>query len=259
MKIDTNIRIGTSGYSFDDWRGQFYPQQIERGKMLDYYVQHFPTVEINSTYYRIPHPRVMANLVHKAPAGFDFMIKTPQSFTHRRDDLGADITPFAEAIRPFIEAGMLAGTLAQFPGSFHFSKENLDHIRICRDAVAPRPLFVEFRHNGWERPEVTEFLRKEKIGYVCVDEPQIAGLLKPDMKATTEIGYVRLHGRNAEKWHTGGPERYNYLYNEDELAEWRKKISELKARVNRVYLYFNNCFDAKAATNALEFMRSLNL
>ena len=81
------VRVGTSGYSFEDWRGSFYPEKIARGKMLDQYVLHFDTVEINSTYYRIPHPAVMHNIVKKAPEGFDFMIKAPQSFTHRRTEL----------------------------------------------------------------------------------------------------------------------------------------------------------------------------
>ena len=87
----SDIRIGTSGYSFEDWKGNFYPADVPKGKMLDYYVNFFPTVEINSTYYRIPHPAVMANIVKKAPKGFDFMVKVPQSFTHRRTDLDKDI------------------------------------------------------------------------------------------------------------------------------------------------------------------------
>jgi uncharacterized protein YecE (DUF72 family) len=257
MRIDSEIRVGTSGYSFDDWRGHFYPQQTEKGKMLDFYVTKFPTVEINSTYYRIPHPRVMANLVKKAPQGFDFMVKVPQSFTHRRTDLNPDIAAFADAIRPMIEAGVLSGLLAQFPGSFRFSPESLVHLKICRDAVTPRPLYVEFRHNGWVNRTVYEFLKTEKIGYVCVDEPQIAGLLKPDAFATTDTAYVRLHGRNAAKWHAGGPARYDYYYSDEELEEWRQKIRKLKEKISRLYIYFNNCYEAKAAANALEFMRSL--
>lgn len=259
MRLDSEIRIGTSGYSFDDWRGHFYPQQIERGKMLDFYVTQFPTVEINSTYYRIPHPRVMENLVRKASEGFDFMVKVPQSFTHRRTDLNPDLAAFADSIRPMIEADVLAGLLAQFPGSFRYSPEALDHLKVCRDAVAPRPLFVEFRHNGWVTRSVYDFLKAEKIGYVCVDEPQIGSLLKPDVFATTGTGYVRLHGRNGAKWHTGGPERYNYSYSDAELDEWRQKIAILKEKVSRLYVYFNNCYEAKAAANALQFMRSLSL
>jgi uncharacterized protein YecE (DUF72 family) len=259
MRLDADIRVGTSGYSFDDWRGPFYPQRIERGKMLDFYVTKFPTVEINSTYYRIPHPKVMANLVRKAPEGFDFMVKVPQSFTHRRSDLNADIAAFADAIRPMIEAGVLSGLLSQFPGSFRYSPESLDHVRICRDAVMPRPLYVEFRHNSWVNRTVYDFLKAEKIGYVCVDEPQIAGLLKPDAFATTDVGYVRLHGRNGAAWHAGGPERYNYAYSEEELEEWRQKIRKLKEKTSRLYVYFNNCYEAKAAANALEFMRSFDI
>lgn len=85
-----DIRIGTSGYSFEDWRGEFYPTDVVKGKMLDHYVKFFRTVEINSTYYRIPHPAVMAKIAKKAPDGFDFMVKVPQSFTHRRTELESD-------------------------------------------------------------------------------------------------------------------------------------------------------------------------
>ncbi|HPI33126.1 MAG TPA: DUF72 domain-containing protein, partial [candidate division Zixibacteria bacterium] len=91
------IRIGTSGFSFEDWRGSFYPETIDKGKMLDYYVERFSTVEINSTYYRIPHPAVMRNLAKKAPEGFDFVVKLPQSVTHRRQDIEEDLRQFLQA------------------------------------------------------------------------------------------------------------------------------------------------------------------
>ena len=113
-----NVRVGTSGYSFQDWRGNFYPEGIDKGKMLDHYVQHFNTVEINTTYYRIPHPRVFENMVSKAPEGFDFMVKVPQSFTHRRTDLEQDRDCIHQAIAPLVESGKLDGLLAQFPYSF---------------------------------------------------------------------------------------------------------------------------------------------
>ncbi|MCK4632119.1 MAG: DUF72 domain-containing protein, partial [candidate division Zixibacteria bacterium] len=85
------IRVGTSGYSFEDWRGEFYPDDIDKGKMLDHYFKFFSTVEINSTYYRIPHPAVMHNIVKKAPTGSDFIVKVPQTFTHRREELETDV------------------------------------------------------------------------------------------------------------------------------------------------------------------------
>ena len=250
------VQVGTSGYSFEDWRGRFYPADIPKGKMLDHYVKFFPTVEINSTYYRVPHPAVFANLVKKTPEAFDFMVKVPQSFTHRRD-LSTDRHSFLQALAPVADAGRLAGLLAQFPYSFKFSSSALDYVCRCRDSVSPYPLYVEFRHAGWVNRTMYDRLRSEGIGYVCVDEPALPGLLKPDVFATTDIGYIRLHGRNAAAWWQGGPERYDYRYSEEELREWRERVQKLLARVKRVYVYFNNCHLGHAADNAAAFLRLL--
>ena len=253
----TEVRVGTSGFSFADWRGVFYPQQIEKGKMLDYYVKYFPTVEINSTYYRTPHPAVMYNLVKKAPPGFDFMVKAPQILTHVRAEISREMTSFRESLRPIADGHILAGVLAQFPYSFRCSQKGMDYLSICREESHPHPLFVEFRHQSWDRDEVRDLLRAQSIGYVSVDEPPIPGLLKPDLSATTEIAYVRLHGRNAVDWWSRGGERYNYSYSTQELDEWRLKIEKIKAQVKRVYVYFNNCYDGQAVLNALDFMKKL--
>jgi len=247
------VRVGTSGYSFADWKGNFYPESIDKGKMLDYYVRHFRTVEINSTYYGIPHPAVMHNIAKKAPAGFDFMIKLPQSFTHRRTDLESDQARFLECLKPVAEAGKLTGLLGQFPYSFKFNADNLDYLCICRDAVAPHPLHIEFRHNGWVNRQMYDRLRHEQIGYVCVDEPDLPGLLKPDLFATTDTGYIRLHGRNADQWWDGGALRYDYNYSEDELQHWRQKIEKIKTKVKKLYIFFNNCHLGQAASNARDF------
>lgn len=253
---ESPVRIGTSGYSFEDWRGNFYPPTIDKGRMLDYYVQYFPTVEINSTYYRIPHPRVFENMVKKAPRGFDFMVKVPQSFTHRRHGLEADTAAFREAIRPVEEAGMLSGLLAQFPYSFKFSDQGLDYIARCRELMSPNTLFAEFRHESWVNRTMYDRLRKEGIGYVAVDEPQLPGLLKPDCFATTDTGYIRLHGRNADKWWDGGALRYDYMYSSKELEVWRQKVRKLLLKIKKVYVYFNNCHQGQAVANAAEFMRT---
>ncbi|MDF1545705.1 MAG: DUF72 domain-containing protein [bacterium] len=255
---NVDVRIGTSGYSFEHWRSNFYPDKIEKGKMLDYYIKYFPTVEINSTYYRIPHPAVMANIVKKAPDGFDFMVKVPQSFTHRRTDLDQDVRLFSEALQPMVESRKLSGLLAQFPFSFKFSQNSLDYLSICRDAVNGIPLFVEFRHDSWVNRTMYDYLRAENISYVCVDGPQLRGLLKPDFFTTTSTGYVRLHGRNEEKWWEGGDERYDYLYSKEELLEWRDRLVKAKSRINRLYLFFNNCHLGKAAANALQFEKIIS-
>lgn len=254
----SSVRIGTSGYSFEDWRGNFYPGSIEKGKMLDHYSRHFNTVEINSTYYRIPHPVVMANMLKKVPEGFDFTVKVPQSFTHQRDNLELDRGKFHDAIRPLSESGRLSGLLAQFPYSFRFGPDALDYLSICREAMAPHRLFVEFRHNGWVNRPMYDRLTSEGIGYVCVDEPQIRGLLKPDVFATTDTAYIRLHGRNGEKWWEGGNLRYDYSYSDDELTEWRDRVRKIMQKVKTTYVFFNNCHLGQAARNATRFSELMN-
>jgi uncharacterized protein YecE (DUF72 family) len=258
-QTESVIRVGTSGYSFQDWQGNFYPEKIEKGKMLDHYVNYFNTVEINSTYYRIPHPTVMYNISKKAPKGFDFIVKVPQSFTHRRADLDKDIPLFHSAIKPLSEANQLSGLLAQFPYSFRFTSDSLDYISICKEIVHPIPLFVEFRHNSWVNRATYDRLKSEEIGYVAVDEPDLPGLLKPDAFATTNTAYIRLHGRNKENWWNGGDLRYDYDYSTTELEDWRDKTIKLKAKVKKVYIFFNNCHHGQAAKNALEFKSMLGL
>ncbi len=251
------IRVGTSGYSFEDWRGEFYPQKISKGKMLDHYVQHFPTVEINSTYYRVPHPAVMHNIAEKAPEGFDFMVKAPQTFTHRRENVEEHLPAYLECLKPMKERGCLAGLLAQFPYSFKFGRGNLDYISAIHEALQPHRLFVEFRHNSWVNRSMYDHLKAAGIGYVSVDEPPLPHLLNPDCFATTDIGYVRLHGRNSEQWWHGGPLRYDYRYSEQELREWRNKVRKLAAKCKFVYVFFNNCHLGHAAGNARDFREML--
>lgn len=253
------IQVGTSGYSFEDWRQSFYPEKIEKGKMLDHYAMHFDCVEINSTYYRIPHPAVFYNMIKKVSPQFEFIVKVPQSFTHGRTEIEHDANSFIEAITPLRESKQLKGLLAQFPYSFKFNQNNLDYLSICNELCTPTPLFVEFRHNSWVNRPMYDHLVKGKIGYVCVDEPQLNGLLKPDAFATTNSAYIRLHGRNTRHWWQGGDLRYDYNYSTIELEEWRNKIFKLKAKVKKVYIFFNNCHHGQAAKNALEFKKMLGL
>jgi len=247
------VRVGTSGYSFDDWRGKFYPEKVIKGKMLDHYVDFFPTVEINSTYYGIPHPAVMNSIAKKAPPGFDFMVKVPQSMTHRRSELEQDIGKYLECLKPISERGILSGVLAQFPFSYKYRPDHLDYLALCRDALKPHSLFVEFRHDSWVNRTMYDHLRAHQIGYVAVDEPALPGLLRPDCFSTTDIGYVRLHGRNDKHWWRGGPLRYDYSYSEDELIQWKDKIEKLRQKVKTVYVFFNNCHLGQAADNAQQF------
>jgi len=251
------IRVGTSGYSFADWVGPFYPGNIQKGKMLDFYVQHFDTVEINSTYYRIPHAAVFHQIEKKTPPGFEFVVKAHRSFTHDRRDQVAAAQQLNQAMEPLLRSGKLKGILAQFPWSFKCSPSRLEYIRSGADLFKPVPLFVEFRHNSWVRDEVFAVLKEDGIGYSCVDEPQLQGMLAPGTQVTTNTGYVRLHGRNAEKWWGGGGERYDYSYPEVQLKEWIMRIEEIRKKAKKVFIFFNNCHQGKAVKDAKRMLELL--
>ncbi|HEU4334257.1 MAG TPA: DUF72 domain-containing protein [Candidatus Eisenbacteria bacterium] len=208
MSDRPEILIGTSGYSFPDWVGPFYPPGIERSKMLDYYVRHFPAVEVNATYYRIPPPGTLRAMERKTPPEFQFVVKTHHDMTHEQS-LEPDLyRAFARSVEPMREAGKLHGLIAQFPFSFRRTPENEAFLVELKRRLPDVPLFAEFRHRSWVEEGVWERLEEAGIGYVCVDEPDLPGLVPPVARVTDSvgIGYVRFHGRNRENW-WGHPER----------------------------------------------------
>jgi uncharacterized protein YecE (DUF72 family) len=245
------IRVGTSGYSFVDWIGPFYPEGTPRSKMLDEYVRHFDVVEINSSYYRIPTATMFERMEQKTPAGFEFIVKLFRGMTHEIDDDSQMYREFVDSVAPLKEAGKFAGFLAQFPWKFKNGSAGRDHLVALRKRLGGSPLFVEFRHDSWIKDETFDFLKNLGIGYCSVDEPQLKGLVPPVAVATTDRAYVRLHGRNARNWWgKGGGDRYDYDYGKDELTEWSDKILDLESKVKKVYAFFNNCHAGHAARNA---------
>ena len=249
------IKIGTSGYSFEDWRGNFYPGQIPKGKMLDHYQAYFNTVEINSTYYRIPHPAIMYNIVKKTKPDFEFFVKANKNLTHERQDYETPAREFLESIRPIADRGQMKGIVAQYPWSFKYSPRNLNYLKTCRELTAPHPLFMEFRHDSWLREETFAMMKTEGIHFISVDGPRLQGLLPPDLIATTDTAYIRLHGRNAKEWWNGGPLRYDYLYNSEELQEWKDKVKKLGESITKTFIFFNNCHLGQAVKNARQLMK----
>lgn len=254
------IHIGTSGYSFEDWRGVLYPVRLPKTQMLGYYAQLFDTVEINATYYAIPHSRVFTSMLKQVPKSFSFTVKAHQSATHRRDQFDTETPKFLTAISPLAESGQLAGVLLQFPWSFDRSSRHEQHLANCRTAMPGLPLYVEFRHASWVRPETISLLESLEMGCVTVDEPQLPKLVPPVPLVSGDAAYLRFHGRNAEKWYSGdGHARYDYLYSGDELKEWQSKIEEIRKRVKALRLYFNNCHLGQAVTNAKQMVQLLGL
>ncbi|GAB4371586.1 MAG: DUF72 domain-containing protein [Calditrichia bacterium] len=251
--------IGTSGYSYEDWRGVFYPPDLPKGKMLDYYCQHFKAVEVNSTYYRIPHPAVFYQMEQKTPDDFQFVVKAHQETTHLRQKNREAVQQLIEAVQPLIEKGKLSGFLAQFPYSFKNTPANRDYLVQTRSFFQNYPLFVEFRNWTWDNPPTMKFLQDNRLAFVNVDQPRLPGLMKPRSVVTADLGYLRFHGRNKENWWKGTNQtRYDYLYSQSELNEWLIRIAEMLKKTYRTYIFFNNHPRGHAVQNAKELKEMLD-
>ena len=255
------ILIGTSGFSYDDWRGFFYPETLPKKDMLAYYAQAFPTVEVNASYYHIPSPATFEQMARKVPDGFQFVVKAHKDMTHSTEFLPESFRQFREALEPLQLRGMLGCVLAQFPWSFKATPQNRDSLKRFRDETADQRVVVEFRNAGWVSDETFELLRSLDFGFCCVDEPKLKGLMPPVVQATSSLGYVRFHGRNAVKWwqHEQAYERYDYLYEEEELADWVPRIQNLAEATEQTFVFFNNHYQGKAGQNAGMLADLLNL
>jgi len=250
---DGRVRVGTSGYSFADWVGPFYPPGIRPADQLRFYATRFDLLEVNVTYYRVPDAKLLSGMERRTPPGFAFLVKLHGELTRERRADVDTVRAFDAALAPLRDAGKLHGLLAQFPHAFHNTEANRGHLSRLRECFPHEDLFVEFRNRDWTQEAVFEFLRDLGVGYVSVDEPSLPGLVPAVARATNGVGYVRLHGRNAAHWYAEGrsrSDRYDYLYSEDELREWAEKIKRLVDETRLVYVLFNNCHAGQAPVNA---------
>jgi len=258
-----DIRIGCSGFSYDDWVGPFYPLGAESRRFLELYAERFDTVEINMTYYRIPAPRMVQGWVDRTPQGFLFTVKGNQLMTHDTEnpEAAAAIPRFREAIEPLVAADRLGCVLLQFPQRLRPTAEARDHIAYLISELSPLPLVCEFRHESWSRETVHRWLGSRGVGYCCVDEPELPGLMPRETVVTGGLGYLRFHGRNAAKWHEHeeASERYDYRYAREELEEWVPRVREMAGSAERMLVYFNNHRMGQAPDNAEVFKELLRL
>jgi len=254
------LYIGTSGYSYDDWVGRFYPEKTAKKDFFGLYQRQFNCVELNFTHYTLPSQGTILGLARKAPAGFKFAVKSYQEMTIGRSQDPELYARYAFGIAPLVEQGMLACVLLQFPHQFSLSRDHVNHLAFIRDQWPELPLAVEFRHRSWVDDDRTlDFLRARQIAFCCVDEPPLPGLMPPLTAVTAGLAYVRFHGRNAAKWYHAEHawERYNYLYQETELQEWVAPVRQLAEQAQDVLVFFNNHYTGSAAQNALEFAELL--
>jgi uncharacterized protein YecE (DUF72 family) len=249
----SEILIGTSGFSYDDWKEEFYPPDMAKKDFLEFYAEQFRVLELNFSYYRIPDSSQSRQMITKSGGKLEFVIKAYRQMTHEisENSLTEILPKFMEGISPFVDAGRLGVILLQFPQSFHYVPENRLYLKSLIETLSPSPVSIEFRQREWLKESVYETLRELGAGFVCVDEPPLPSLIPPVVINTSNSGYIRFHGRNSKKWYgTDSRTRYDYLYSEDELKAWVPKIRELAKRTEKLFVFFNNHAKAQAITNA---------
>ncbi|MFH1011606.1 MAG: DUF72 domain-containing protein [bacterium] len=245
------ISVGTSGWSFADWVGTYYPPKLPKSDWIRFYARDFPVAEINSTYYRIASPKTYAALDLRTPEDFEFFAKVHADVTHGRKDEKASMRALRECLKPLSDSGKLKGLLTQFPPSFRYGQEAKDYLLHVRDLSGGLGLYVEFRHESWWKNEAFDFLHGEGLHYVSIDAPKLPGLMISALRSAGEVLYVRFHGRNAAAWwNREKGDRYDYLYSEAELMEHGEAALGLAQKVKHAYLLFNNCHAGKAVRNA---------
>jgi uncharacterized protein YecE (DUF72 family) len=269
----------------------FYPRARSKDfDELSYYAEHFDTVEVNSTFYGQPRADVSRAWVERTPAGFEFSVKLYQKFTHPEmfktrlrgtrapspptpvprdtflDDLAkpnrADLDEFRAGIEPLTSAGRLGSLLAQFPPSFKDSEASREYLNGLLRAFADYPVAVELRHRSWSDRigETLALLNDSGAAWVQIDEPKFRFSIRQNFLPNVRgFYYMRLHGRNAEKWwrHDKSEDRYDYLYSSDELKEFSETADAARALVKKLYLYTNNHFSAKSVANAVMIKKQL--
>ncbi|MCL4217828.1 MAG: DUF72 domain-containing protein [Candidatus Hydrogenedentes bacterium] len=260
-----SIHIGTAGWSYEDWKGIVYPPDMPgTTHPLELLSQWFDVVEVNSTFYRPPSARNCASWVEKVAdkPRFAFTVKLWQRFTHERGSFptDAEVRTYCDGIQPLVEAGRLGAILVQFPWSFKRTDANRRWLAAVMDAFADYPLALEIRHSSWNRPEVFEGLAERQAAFCNIDQPLFRDSIAPSDKVTARVGYVRLHGRNAQDWFredASRDERYDYLYSAEELSPWIEKIRAMRQRVNELFVITNNHYRGQAVVNALELGHAL--
>ena len=227
--------VGTSGWHYEHWRGRFYPTKITKKDWLSYYTNHFNTVELNNSFYRLPTDKSFAGWYHSSPVGFVFTVKVSRYITHIKRLKGTE-----EAIEKFIirASGLkekLGPLLYQLPPNM----DRNDAVLQGFLSTLPRGFshVIEFRHGSWFDEQVLDILRRYSAAFCVFDMPSISC----PVTITADIAYIRFHGSSR---------LYSSLYTDEELSQWSEKIKDLANGVRSVYIYFNNDAEAYAIQNA---------
>jgi uncharacterized protein YecE (DUF72 family) len=265
------VRIGTAGWSYKDWDGIFYPSGMQRRKQhpLEYLARFFDTTEINTSFYGPLKPewaKLWCRKVAAVNKNFLFTAKLYRAFTHSpiavmEPTSAATIRPTdedeartREGLDAIASEGRLGALLIQFPVSYKNTSLNREYLERLLRQFIEYPRVVEVRHSSWNDAATLAAFTQKDVGFCNIDQPLLGGSLAPTEHVTSAIGYVRLHGRNYEQWFDSDNrnDRYNYLYNQRELAGWKERIESVAERAHTTYVITNNHFESKAGVNALE-------
>jgi len=238
--------VGCSGWSYDHWReGVFYPPRCPARRWLSFYAEHFETVELNSTFYRLPRREAVARWVKQTPAEFVFAVKVSRYLTHvnRLRDVEVHLPILLERLAPMLDAGKTGPLLWQLPPTFVRDDQRLAEA-LDRFPAQLRHA-VEFRHQSWFAPEPLELLAQHGVALVVADQPGAPPRKWPEPRVG--FSFVRLHrGRRGRRGN----------YSAVELSHWARTLCRW-ARHGDVYAYFNNDWEGFAPRNALDLRRLL--
>ena len=240
MNAAAEIRIGTSGWHYRHWCGPFYAEKLPASKMLDCYIQHFDTVEINNSFYKLPNVSTFQAWREATPKGFVFAVKASRFITHNKklkepENALNNFLPRAEALNE-----KLGPILFQLPPSW---KVNAERLQQFLDALPRYHRYAfEFREPSWNTPAVFDILRRYNAAF-CIHE--LAGFHAP-LEITADFTYVRLHG-------PGG--KYQGSYSDERLQKWADWITDQRSRLKAVYVYFDNDQAGYAAQNAIRLKK----
>ena len=264
MAVKPNIRVGPAGWSYKDWEGIVYPQKPgAKFDPLEYLARFFDTIEINSSFYRPFSVSTAKSWMRRVAAAKDFRFtaKLHRVFTHERGKATAeDEKAVREGMDVLASNEGLGAVLLQFPWSFKNTDEDRVYLSGLLEKFNDYPLVVEVRHTSWNNPQIHEWLEELGVGICNIDQPLFTKSIKPAAMTTSQVGYVRLHGRNYQDWFrekAPRDDRYNYLYSLDELEPWITRIKEIAAKTNESYVITNNHFRGQAVVNALEIKSTL--
>ena len=212
------LLAGTSGYSFKEWKGNFYPADLKDDGMLGFYAGKFPTVEINNTFYRLPKPQVLEQWASQVPEPFTFAIKASQRITHHARLKPESLDAVEFLMRNVGSLGSRLGpVLFQLPPTL---KKDLDRLRVFLDTLPlDRRFTIEFRHQSWFEDDVFDVLRARDIALCITEQPDFAS----PVVSTASWGYARLHKLD---------------YDEAGLVSWADKLKTQSWK--EAYVFFKH-------------------